>query len=50
MTAFPDPSVGSLARNLGAVAVLKKPIDEEELRAAIASALGESRRGASRGG
>ena len=39
MTAFPDPSVATFARNLGALRVLRKPIIEEELREVLALAL-----------
>jgi CheY-like chemotaxis protein len=41
MTAFPDPSVGALARNLGASRVLRKPVDEDELRDALATVLAQ---------
>lgn len=39
MTGFPDPSVDTLARNLGAVRVLRKPIREAELRAIVHDAI-----------
>jgi two-component system response regulator (stage 0 sporulation protein F) len=35
MTGFPDPSVEAFARNLGAVCVLRKPIDGDELRSVV---------------
>jgi DNA-binding response OmpR family regulator len=44
MTAFPDPSVDRFALNLGAVRVLRKPIDADELHDALVSALSVSER------
>jgi CheY-like chemotaxis protein len=35
MTGFPDPSVDAFARNLGAVCVLRKPLDAEALLALV---------------
>jgi CheY-like chemotaxis protein len=35
MTGFPDPSVDVLARNLGAVRVLRKPLAEARLKATV---------------
>jgi CheY-like chemotaxis protein len=35
MTGFPDRSVESFARNLGAVCVVRKPIDADALRALV---------------
>lgn len=35
MTAFPDRTVESLARGLGAHRVMRKPFDEQELREAV---------------
>lgn len=40
VTAFPDPSVERLARNAGAVGVLRKPVRAPEVCAAVAAALG----------
>lgn len=39
MTGFADPSVETFARNLGALRVLRKPLDLDELLAAVRTAL-----------
>jgi two-component system response regulator (stage 0 sporulation protein F) len=39
MTGFPDPSVETFARSLGALRVLRKPIFEAELRATVHQAM-----------
>jgi two-component system response regulator (stage 0 sporulation protein F) len=39
VTAFPDPSVETFAKGVGALRVLRKPIEERDLREAVASAL-----------
>ena len=38
MTGFPDPSVELFARRLGAVRVLRKPLDEEQMSALVLEA------------
>ena len=46
VTGFADPSVETFARGLGAKRVLRKPLDEEQLREAVfEAARGASRRG-----
>jgi CheY-like chemotaxis protein len=39
MTAFPDPSVNRLAQSLGAFRVLRKPINESDLRTVVSEAV-----------
>jgi two-component system OmpR family response regulator len=46
ITGFPDPSVNRLAQGLGAFRVLHKPINEDDLRAAVREAVAWGRRAA----
>ena len=48
MTGFSDPTVETFASHLGAVCVLRKPLEEEELRAAILTAASSGRGSAPR--
>jgi CheY-like chemotaxis protein len=45
ITGFPDPSVARLAQNLGAFRVLRKPINEGDLRAVVREAVARAKRG-----
>lgn len=38
MTGFPDPTVETFARALGAVSILRKPLDADQLLAAVEAA------------
>jgi CheY-like chemotaxis protein len=46
ITAFPDPSVNRLAQGLGAFRVLRKPINEGDLRAVVREAVAWAKRAA----
>ena len=43
VTAFPDPSVDTFARAAGATRVLRKPVESEDVLAAVCAALIEGR-------